>query len=365
MKYFIDESGNTGDLISKKWIKSFDSQPFFALTSIAIEQEDEIRVALEIEKILIKNNLKTTDELKSSSNQKGVYHALIEMTNLAIKLPHIIEIVEKKYMLCMSITRHFFSKINDSISFREKHELDRAVCEDLYANLTDNEISIFIDSCLSPSINSARDFIKSIIKNKSINRLIKREILGNYNYFKHQKEEEFIRHYFPTPDYSKNKIYHLLPNLSSITAITARINKYHLNEITNVKIIHDEQHEYGNVFLINIENQIKNKKPDNLDHIPGVDYKFTSNFKNINFEKSNNKIIQLSDTVSGFITRCFRLILKNQHLPDDFRLPFLEINTLNLYPKSPLGINFYISEAVISKTIKEMHHINSLFQKNL
>lgn len=357
MKYFLDESGNSGDLVSKKWTRAFSDQPFFVLTSIAIDRDSENKIISDIEKILINNDLEPTDELKSSSNKKGMYHALIEAANLAINCHHIVEIVEKKYMLCMSITRHFFSKINNSITTPEKHILDREVCENLYTNLTDNEISVFIDSCINPSIGSARDFIKLILKNKSINRLIRREIIGNYNFFKHQEENKFISHYFPTPDHVNNKTYHLLPNLSSITAITARINKYHLNEIKDVILIHDDQHEYGDIFLANIENQIKNTESEDIEHIQGVNYKFTEEFKQINFEKSNNKIIQLSDTLSGFISRCFKSIKADRNLPEDFKYLFLKLNEKNLYPNSPLGINFYVSDAVMSKLNKEIFHI--------
>lgn len=351
-KYYIDESGNTGDLISKKWISTFEKQPFFVLAAIGTTNDDKLRIGTEFEKIIERHKLNNIEELKSASNNPGVYEALLDVSRLAIQCPHIIEIVEKKYMLCMSITRHFYSKINESLTTYQLHQLEREVCEELYEHLTHEDIESFMHGCFAPSLTTIRNIVISIIKNNNLRRVIKREVLGNFNLFKHQ-EENLLHHYFPLPDRRGKKIYHLLPNICSLTAILSRINKNHYQDIQDISIIHDTQKEYGSIFLENVKNQIEDKNPMQLPHIKGVDYNFTNEFNQIKFEPSSEKMIQIVDVLAGFSNRCFTSILTEKELPKNLLLIFKDLIGISSYPQSPLGINFYVS----NRTLRAVQHL--------
>lgn len=352
VKYYIDESGNTGDLISKKWVSTFEKQPFFVLAAIGATDDDKLRIGAEFERIIEQHKLNDIEELKSSSNNPGVYMALLDVSRLAVQCPHIIEIVEKKYMLCMSITRHFFSKYKNSLTACQLHQMEREVCEQLYDHLTHEDIEGFVHGCSAPSLISIRNIVVSIIKNHNLVREIKRVVLGNFNFFKHH-EEKSLRHYFPLPDSSEKKVYHLLPNICSLTAILARINKIHHQAIDGISIIHDTQKEYGSIFLENVRNQIEEKNPMQLPHIKGVDYNFNNDFKQVKFERSSEKMIQIVDVLAGFSNKCFTSIIAEKKLPNNLLLIFKDLIGINAYPQSPLGINFYVS----NKTLRAVQHL--------
>ena len=42
-KYYLDESGNTGDLISKRFDLNFANQPIFTLTCVKVNNIDKIK----------------------------------------------------------------------------------------------------------------------------------------------------------------------------------------------------------------------------------------------------------------------------------------------------------------------------------
>jgi len=46
MKYYIDESGNTGDLVMTEENLNFSSQEYFTLSCIGISDEQLIKLAL-------------------------------------------------------------------------------------------------------------------------------------------------------------------------------------------------------------------------------------------------------------------------------------------------------------------------------
>ncbi|SRR6266481_906527 len=101
INYYIDESGHSGDLINSGHALDFDGQPIFSLACIGVD--DETRLASEIDRLRIKHQIASV-ELKSSSlkNKPGFILDLVEFV-CNESLPFFIEVVDKKFFLCMHI----------------------------------------------------------------------------------------------------------------------------------------------------------------------------------------------------------------------------------------------------------------------
>ena len=82
-----------------------------------------------------------------------------------------------------------------------------------------------------------------------------------FNCFKTSSGNEIAKKRFlPSPDYSGSRKYGILPNVSSLANIYARINKIE-PDVNVVTLIHDEQKEFSNP-LITIIDDMSNLAPD-------------------------------------------------------------------------------------------------------
>lgn len=104
-KYYLDESGNTGDLVNKQRDLTFASQPLFSLAAIGLKESSDLTdfVAMLIKKYNIQQN-----ELKSSSIYKYKPELILEVCKHITKnnLSFFLEVVDKKYFICTAIVNH-------------------------------------------------------------------------------------------------------------------------------------------------------------------------------------------------------------------------------------------------------------------
>lgn len=106
MKYYIDESGNTGDIGFTKNRLDFGGQPIFSLACIGIKDLS----ALEEKVTELKATHKIrSDELKTTSlyKEKPKFIKDIFKYIKSEELPFFIEIVDKKYQLAVTIVNHY------------------------------------------------------------------------------------------------------------------------------------------------------------------------------------------------------------------------------------------------------------------
>ncbi|WP_452004903.1 DUF3800 domain-containing protein [Azospirillum largimobile] len=102
MRFFIDESGNTGDLARADAEFDFAGQPVFSLAAIGIT--DEVSITEEIKFLRSKHNIQA-NELKLSRILKRKPEFAIDVVSVIARnnIPFFIEIVDKKYQIAISI----------------------------------------------------------------------------------------------------------------------------------------------------------------------------------------------------------------------------------------------------------------------
>ena len=158
-------------------------------------------------------------------------------------------------------------------------------------------------------------------------------------------DEELLDHLLPTPDLSKrDKLLWILPNLTCLTNIYARINLRHVRKIEEIEMIHDEQIQFDHI--------LKNGKVDveqlasvgaAID-LPYADYHFCE-AASLEFVGSNTRIgIQVADVLAGFLMRHVKYTLfAPQHVLPIHEHIFQAIMRLT-DEHSGTGINFVVTQ---------------------
>ena len=105
-KFYIDESGNTGDLIVSNENNNFSSQEYFTLACIGLKNSEQQELKNFIDDLKVKYKIQTP-ELKFSK-MKGIFGKKIGFVLELLKYIEessnfIIEITDKKFIICTNI----------------------------------------------------------------------------------------------------------------------------------------------------------------------------------------------------------------------------------------------------------------------
>ena len=112
-RYYLDESGNTGDLIKDKFSLKFGGQSLFSLACVGID--DEEKLSLKINELREEYNIQ--DELKSTEIYKlnpNLYLDLVKYLT-ASSTPIFVELVDKKYCLIANLINSLIIPAYDQI----------------------------------------------------------------------------------------------------------------------------------------------------------------------------------------------------------------------------------------------------------
>jgi hypothetical protein len=103
-RYYIDESGNAGDLARTDAGLSFGDQPIFSLAAVGIDDDPALAAAVAHLKIQHRVAL---SELKASRlhNRPAFIEDLVDLLNVR-DAPVLVEVVEKRFMVAIHIVNH-------------------------------------------------------------------------------------------------------------------------------------------------------------------------------------------------------------------------------------------------------------------
>lgn len=146
--YFIDESGNSGDIASQQALENFAEQPIFSLACIGIE--DKLALDNFVCELIKKYKIQAK-ELKSTSICNKKRYIIKDVVNFLIDNSGkiLVEIVDKKYQLCSALTDYYvFYKqvIGDKENIANLNFRKRTVCDFIYYNISEEQLKNFIDS---------------------------------------------------------------------------------------------------------------------------------------------------------------------------------------------------------------------------
>ncbi len=311
--YYIDESGNSGDLIKSGTSFDFSGQPIFTLACVGIDDEDRLA-----DKV---HNLKKTHGLRAGELKAS---RLVKRPKLILDLvrylvgsgaPMFIEVVDKRYVICINmVEHHVLPPVNPAFDFRDDTVwIKRLFVEYLYEHAPETVLNGFLAACFNPVRDEVHASLKKLecwlsgIKNRdemapAILRGVQ-ETLEDLASLQANDSEGHLR-FLPAPDDGKTgKPIWMLPSLSSFTNTYARINKCHRRRISDVTLFHDEQFYFEEILSdgkIQAEALFKTGVQTSVPH---ADYEFEEQ-ASLQFVKSEEILgIQVADVLAGFVMR--------------------------------------------------------------
>lgn len=356
--YYLDECGNSGDLIGKKLDLSFGMQPIFTLACIGISNEETL--IREVNELKDKHEIEYK-ELKSSDLYFSKPEFILDIAELIsnLRLPILVELVDKKYCIATGIVNHQIwpPYFTGDESDGQVQYIRNGLADYITHNLQNTCYEKFFEVCKKPSeknlLSSMHELISFFQSKKSSVDFAEltvgsiEETIDDYYIFKERVgEDEAVKKFIPIPDPMKNdKDVHLLPHVHSLFNIIGRLNKYHRKELDDVTLHHDKQEEFDDILVYSKGLLESLEKEEGIPPVFHSDYVVTSKL-NLEFVDSERSIgIQLADLVAGYFARYINGILYKELQVEQVYHDIFMCFRRNFHPMSPLGVNFVIPES--------------------
>ncbi|MEC6906632.1 DUF3800 domain-containing protein [Photobacterium piscicola] len=353
-KYYIDESGNTGDLLITEGNTNFSSQEYFTLACIGLETSKLSALFEYIEKLKQKYKIQSK-ELKFSKI-KGLFGKkigfMLELTKYIEESDFIIEIVDKKYIVSTNIVNclinppYFQPKMEPEQAKLMHLELSQWVYdyvpEEFFIKFT-NASRVASEESLKGLFDDLLNIAK-MAKDPLANTIFMgiEESLDDFYQFKQKSnlDREAYTYFFPLPDLNKRgEVLAILPYIGSFSNIHARLNYLVDQDLSNVVIIHDNQSHFDDILKYYHENAI-NTKVDNPSAFKYTNFNFT-NQSNLEFKDDKEAIgLQVADLYAGFINKAVPYLIRDENSLTEKEQSILLRTLASLYFKA--GVNFVL-----------------------
>ncbi len=342
---FIDESGNTGDIVINEKESLNFQQPYFVLGGFGVcNTKERLTHILELVQTLKKENNIHASELKGAhlwkkKKFKFIYELIDDL--YINKYPIFVELIDKKYFVVISINNALIGPNLEIAEESSARELTNLLADYLYLSLSDETIKIFTQASRSPSPENVRKFLTAVYEDSK--RFKKQPILGEWSDIiiklakdiidRNIKEyKALVQEYNADPnafDVPPWELYvsppdpagipkriSLLPHTTSAISIFSRVNKYIKDKsIRKVLFIHDEQKQFRSTLkselltLLDSQNEVTKKLRElnlaaPLDN--QFDYKFDDDFKIVFGDSKKTVFLQIPDIISSSLNNMWR-----------------------------------------------------------
>ncbi|WP_235661390.1 DUF3800 domain-containing protein [Pseudomonas coronafaciens] len=310
--YFIDESGNTGDLILGEETLSYGGQPYFGLGCVGIKDLKQFEA--DISALKLKHRIQSND-LKSTKIYKNKPAFILDLIKLIAnkRIPFFVELVEKKFFAATNLAFYLVWPPYYSGPGSPKLDYLRTVFAQLLTKDAPNEVfTTYFKACRSQSkedLLRAFDCILEFARCGTTpeHGAMAESIVETMDDFqimltKESSEEKAVRRFLPMPDLGKKgKEVWILPNYSSLTNMYARINHAHDGQIEPVKLVHDVQTQFDDI-LFSAKKAAEEAMPER-EVSPIADYQFLQQAE-LSIARSEDSVgIQAADILTGFVVR--------------------------------------------------------------
>ena len=309
--YYIDESGNTGDLTTASIASYVREQRMFTLAAVGCDLDAPFNESFEA--------LKTAHRIQSPEvKSKQGYDRPQFVSGLLDLLeergcPIFIEAVDKHYFVIANIIDRIVVPYVGVCDVQPRTLWVKGVMADHMAVYGPPELAqAFIACCQSRDYVEVRDFYKQIIRWAQTSRLPTEGVAEAFVRFTRDSLKDFrklpksqaVERALPIPDTSpKGKLLWVLPNLTSFTHIYARINHYLEKQVSGVTLFHDEQLQFGDILLQNKLVMEAFTDENVTPPLKTADFQFSA-AASLRFLRSHDSIgIQIADVLAGFIAR--------------------------------------------------------------
>ncbi|WP_122677837.1 DUF3800 domain-containing protein [Pseudomonas viridiflava] len=310
--YFIDESGNTGDLILGGETLSYGGQPYFGLGCLGIK--DLTQFEADISALKLKHRIQSND-LKSTKIYKHKPAFILDLVKLIAndKIPFFIELVEKKFFVATNLAHYLVWPPYFSGPDSKQTDFIRTVFAQILTKQAPNELfTTYFKACQSQSKDDLLRAFECILAFARSGPTpqhagMAESVLETMDDFRimlaqESTEEKAVRRFLPLPDPGKKgKEVWILPNYSSLTNMYARINHAHDGQVKRVKLVHDVQTQFDDI-LFSAKKAAEDATPKR-DVSPIANYRFLQQAE-LSIARSEDSVgVQAADILTGFIVR--------------------------------------------------------------
>jgi hypothetical protein len=350
--FYVDESGNSGDLVNAGRSFDFGQQPVFTLAGIGVDNDSSL--AAELERLRVQHRVRSR-EIKSSAVKDKPAFVVDLVAHLQQRgYPIFLEVVDKRFFICATMVNHFvIPPVADEFDRRrDVIQMKSDVVDYLHTVMPTSVMHTYIDACAEPTMASTRrafealsHWLESRIPSDENARFVHQFAIDSFADFEEgaKASQPNAQAFLPAPDLSKGaKPYWMLPNLSSFTNLYARINLFRGREMSGVRIIHDEQLQYDHIL-----HQGKQASESFSDlgltwPLQHADYRFMERGE-LTFSASNLSAgIQAADVLAGFVMRYVQSIIAQATRPPPEEIKAFGLLLLLAEPERGTGLNFVL-----------------------
>jgi hypothetical protein len=312
--FYLDESGNTGDLSRTNAQLEFGGQPIFSLAAIGLS--DENMLTQQLTALRKKYNVQS-DELKLSKILKRKPAFALEAVELVVRegFPFFVEIVDKKYQLAVSIVNGFVWPPYFNTKESEQTVWLKNIFADYIYHRTSNEVFFRFVQCMHEPSNEKTNKFFVLLKDTvgqdthEVAQGLASQIEESKDGFRLMIEDEgahAYKRFLPLPDIGKrNQEVWMLPNFSSFTNIYARINLNRSGKLADSKFIHDEQAHFDEI-IETAKTQVEGEAVKKMGYIPPFSDYNIKHAASLFFKASPESTgVQLADIVAGLSMRWY------------------------------------------------------------
>lgn len=345
--YFIDESGHSGDLASTKAL-DFANQPVFALACIGVS--DEQGLADELERLRAVHRC-GPGELKSDMARLPHFVADLVAYLEASDSPVFIELVDKRFFIAIHIVNHLLcgGLGPDRVPMPERN----ALAEFLTDGRSDQILLDYIAVCRNPSIESVRAVLQALWvwldeSDEEVARIA--QFLTMEARDRLNLGETPLDGFLPLADRTgTDRMVWMLPNLTCLTNIYARIKLSRPEGVDGITLVHDEQLQYGSVLADNKALMEDLARQGNAPSALFANYDL-SGVADLRFAASTSEVcLQAADLLAGCAMRFARGAIARRRKPDPaLRVAFFALLGLT-DPSEGRGINLVFTYAALEQ----------------
>ncbi|QIG06220.1 DUF3800 domain-containing protein [Proteus sp. ZN5] len=355
-KFYIDESGNTGDLVVTEKDDNFSSQEYFTLACIGLNDSSLSDLEDFIKELKLKYKIQTP-ELKFSK-MKGIFGKKIGFILELLKYIEescsiLIEIVDKKYFLSTTIVNclinppYFQPDRNQHINKLVHQELSQWV----YDHVTKEFLIKFTDISRNPSEEGLKELFYDLLTlaKKTKDPLSDSVCLGieeSIDDFrlmkinKKQSDRDAYTYFLPLPDTNKRgELIGVLPYISSFYNLHARLNHLFKRNLSEVIIVHDNQSHFDEILKYYHKSAVENTNETSVT-FDTADFIFL-NSSNLQFQDDKNSIgLQVADLFAGLLNKAIPYLIYEGETLTDAENAVLQRIVASLYYQQ--AVNFVL-----------------------
>ncbi|OED53483.1 hypothetical protein BEI46_17620 [Aliivibrio fischeri] len=359
-RYYLDESGNSGDLIKSDFSLEFGGQPLFALSCVGVVNDKAILSEL----FNLKSKYHIENELKSTDIYYKTPEFYLELVGLLVKnkTPILVELVDKKFCIIMNLISSLIIPMYNEIDETDGQSqfVRNHLADYMWHELPDKYLKLFNKVCLQREADKVIEFLIEIkcffdsqdcqmLEKSDVSNLISLALDDFQACCNRLGDKQAVVNYLPIPDVlnkskrkSKAKNINILPHVHSFFNIIGRLNQYHLGDIESLTLVHDEQKDFDVILTKSKEYLVENIISQNIPPSPNTNLNINSNFE-LEFGKSELNVgIQLADLIAGFYVRFINDVFYERKAVDNVYVKIFSTLVKYQHNSSPLGVNFVL-----------------------